>query len=109
MHALESQGFHDPNQAHLPWGAKMTPLIVVPGIAGAVLILAGLAGGDFAVAGRLMPQVAMPKIGNRAAACVIGGTAGTRTPWPLASTGKDSRTVPAAMPRLTDGRPSCRS
>ena len=87
----------------------MTPLIVVPGIVGAVLILAGLAGGDFALPGRLMPQVAMPKIGNRAAACVIGGTGGTGTLWPPVSTGKDSRTVPAAMPRLADRRPSWRS
>ena len=87
----------------------MTPLIVVPGIAGAVLILAGLAGGDFAVAGRLMPQVAMPKIGNWAAACVIGdtgGTEGTGILWPLAGTGKDGRTVPAVMPRPAGGRPS---
>jgi hypothetical protein len=84
----------------------MTPLIVVLGIVGAVLILAGLAGGDFALSGRLMPQVAMPKIGNWVAACVIGGTGGTGTLWPLVSTGKDSRTAPAAMPRLADGRPS---
>ena len=106
MLALESQGFNDPNQAHLPWGAKMTPLIVVPGIAGAVLILAGLAGGDSALSGRLMPQVAMPKIGNWVAACVIGGTGGTGTAWPPVSTDKNSRTVPAAMPRLADARPS---
>ena len=87
----------------------MTPLIVVLGFVNAVLILAGLVGGDFAVSGRLMPPVGVPKIGNRAAACVIGGTAGTRTPWPLVSTDKNSRTVPAVMPRLTDGRPSWRS
>jgi hypothetical protein len=42
----------------------MTPLIVVLGIVGAILILVGLVGGDFTLSGKLMPQVAMPKIGN---------------------------------------------
>lgn len=42
----------------------MTPLIVVLGIVGAILILIGLVGGDFTLSGKLMPQVAMPKIGN---------------------------------------------
>jgi hypothetical protein len=42
----------------------MTPLIAVLGIVGAILILVGLVGGDFTLSGKLMPQVAMPKIGN---------------------------------------------
>ena len=42
----------------------MTPLIVVLGIVGALLILAGLVGGDFTLSGKFMPQVGMPKIGN---------------------------------------------
>jgi hypothetical protein len=42
----------------------MTPLIIVLGIVGAILILAGLVGGDFTLSGKFMPQVGMPKIGN---------------------------------------------
>lgn len=42
----------------------MTPLIVVLGIVGALLILVGLVGGDFTLSGKFMPQVGMPKIGN---------------------------------------------
>ena len=42
----------------------MTPLIVVLGIAGAILILVGLVGGDFTLSGKFMPQVGMPKVGN---------------------------------------------
>jgi len=42
----------------------MIPLIAVLGIVGAILILVGLVGGDFTLSGKLMPQVAMPKIGN---------------------------------------------
>jgi hypothetical protein len=42
----------------------MMPLIVVLGIVGAILILAGLVGGDFTLSGKFMPQVGMPKIGN---------------------------------------------
>ncbi len=42
----------------------MTPLIVILGIVGALLILAGLVGGDFTLSGKFMPQVGMPKIGN---------------------------------------------
>lgn len=42
----------------------MTPLIVVLGIVGAILILAGLVGGDFTLSGKFMPQVGMPKVGN---------------------------------------------
>ena len=42
----------------------MTPLIVVLGIIGAILILVGLVGGNFTISGSFMPQVGMPKIGN---------------------------------------------
>jgi hypothetical protein len=42
----------------------MTPLIVVLGIVGAILILVGLVGGNFTISGKFMPQVGMPKIGN---------------------------------------------
>jgi hypothetical protein len=42
----------------------MTPLIVVLGIVGAILLLVGLVGGDFTLSGKFMPQVGMPKIGN---------------------------------------------
>jgi hypothetical protein len=42
----------------------MTPFVVVLGIAGTVLILVGLVGGDFTLSGRLMPGVGMPKVGN---------------------------------------------
>jgi hypothetical protein len=42
----------------------MTPLIVVLGIIGAILILVGLVGGDFTLSGKFMPQIGMPKIGN---------------------------------------------
>ena len=42
----------------------MTPLIVILGIVGAILILVGLVGGDFTLSGKFMPQVGMPKIGN---------------------------------------------
>jgi hypothetical protein len=43
---------------------EMTPLIVVLGIVGAILILVGLVGGNFTISGKFMPQVGMPKIGN---------------------------------------------
>lgn len=42
----------------------MTPLIVVLGSFGAILILIGLVGGEFSLSGKFMPQVQMPKIGN---------------------------------------------
>ena len=42
----------------------MTPLIVVLGIVGAILILVGLVGGNFTVSGSIMPKIAMPKVGN---------------------------------------------
>jgi len=42
----------------------MTPLIVILGIVGSILILAGLVGGNFTLSGKFMPQVGMPKIGN---------------------------------------------
>lgn len=42
----------------------MTPLIVVLGIVGAVLILVGLVGGNFTISGSFMPKVGMPKVGN---------------------------------------------
>ena len=42
----------------------MTPFVVVLGIVGALLILAGLVGGDFTLSGSFMPRVGMPKIGN---------------------------------------------
>ena len=42
----------------------MIPLIAVLGTVGSILILVGLVGGDFTLSGKLMPQVAMPKIGN---------------------------------------------
>ena len=42
----------------------MTPLFVVLGIVGAILILAGLVGGEFTLSGSFMPKVSVPKIGN---------------------------------------------
>ena len=42
----------------------MTPLIVVLGIAGAILILAGLIGGGFTFSGSYMPNFSVPKVGN---------------------------------------------
>jgi hypothetical protein len=42
----------------------MAPFVVVLGIVGALLILAGLVGGDFTLSGSFMPRVGMPKIGN---------------------------------------------
>jgi hypothetical protein len=42
----------------------MTPLIVVLGIVGAILILVGLVGGEFTLSGKFMPQIGMPKVSN---------------------------------------------
>jgi hypothetical protein len=44
--------------------APMTPLIVVLGIVGAILILVGLVGGEFTLSGKFMPQIGMPKVSN---------------------------------------------
>jgi hypothetical protein len=49
---------------HIMREAYMTPFVVVLGIVGAVLILAGLVGGGFTLSGSFMPGVGMPKIGN---------------------------------------------
>ncbi len=42
----------------------MTPLIVVLGVAGAILILAGLIGGGFTFSGSYVPSFSVPKVGN---------------------------------------------